>query len=96
MTHPLSHRVAHAATAIVSMAAFGAVFFELTAGGALAVGLLGLLTLSAVLGVAGRTRRSITEAIAAVEAEPRPVLAAAVDTAAVLPRRPPAVLLRPL
>ncbi len=85
MTHRMSHPAARAATAIVSMAAFGAVFFDLAAGSVLAVALLCLLTLSAVLWVSGRTRRSITEEIAA--AEPRPPRLTAVD-AAVPPPRP--------
>jgi hypothetical protein len=88
MTHPMSHPAARAATAIVSMAVFGAVFFDLAAGSVLAVALLCLLTLSAVLWTSRRTRRAITAAIAAVESEPRPLLATAIDSSVSLP--PPA------
>jgi hypothetical protein len=84
MTYRMSHPAARAATAIVSMAAFGAVFFELAAGSVLAGALLCLLTLSAVLWASGRTRRSITAAID--EAEPRPLTVTAVDSAVSLPR----------
>ena len=87
MTHLVSYHSARAATAIVSTAAFGAVFFEPPAGAVLGVVLLCLSMLLAAALIARQRRRSLTELAVAVAARPRPLLATAIDGAASLPRR---------